>query len=92
MTLTTKWLEKETDHPAGGKHRIYRFPNGWGLSLINGKIMHAYPYAWEAVVLNPDQWISYETALGDEEHVFATDDETNAFIERAALVVGGAGR
>ena len=89
--LTTKWLEKETDHPAGGKHRIYRFPSGWGLSLINGEIMHSYPYAWEVVVLDPDRRINYETGLGDEEHVFETDEETNAFIEWAASAVGGVG-
>jgi hypothetical protein len=81
--LTNKNLESENPNEIGGINRVYRFSNGWGLSLINSPMAHAYKYAWEAAVLNPDGNLDYSTILTQDVEVFRTEVETNAFIEKA---------
>ena len=81
--LTNEHLEVERSNSIGGVQRLYKFPNGWGLSLINSPMAHAYRYAWEAAVLAPDGDIDYSTPLTADVEVFATDEDTNAFIHRA---------
>lgn len=73
-----------------GVQRIYRFNNNYGLSLVNFPTLHTFPFAWEAAVIrfyssNSDEFeIVYDTELTDDVEVFDTDEEANAFIERAA--------
>ena len=82
--LTDRYLVGEYRNCIGGVQRLYLFASGYGLSLINSPIAHAYPYAWEAAVLDPDGDIAYDTPLAEDVVVFRTDDEANAFIEQAA--------
>jgi hypothetical protein len=82
MALTSKNLVSEEPH-LGGVQRIYKFKNGWGLSLVNSSRIHAYTFAWEAAVLNPDGELSYDTAITLDIEVFHSDEETNAFIKKA---------
>jgi hypothetical protein len=90
MSLTDKFLETERDNRSiGGTQRLYKFPSGFGLSLINSPRAHGYAYAWEAAVLAPNGAITYDTPLSGDVEVFSTDDEANAFIERAAAEIGG---
>lgn len=89
MTLTDKYLEKERLNSIGGTQRLYKFPSGYGLSLINSPRAHAYTFAWEAAVLRPDGSIAYDTPLTEDVEVFSTVDEANEFIERAAREIGG---
>ena len=76
-----------------GTQRIYRFPSGFGLSLVNGAMLHGYSFAWEAAVLegvNDDgtfERLTYDTSLTDDVEVFMSDDEANQFIERAATTI-----
>ena len=91
--ITDKDLLIERTNPIGGIQRVYRFPSGYGLSLINSPMAHGYPFAWEAAVLqNVDDKgngsITYGTKLTDEVEVFETDKETNAFIKKAKKVLG----
>lgn len=96
--LTDEWLVKEQPHPSeiiGGVQRIYRFPNGFGLSAVNGSRLHVYPFAWEIAVLkgvkeDGSGWaeLTYETRLTNDVEVFITDDEANNFIRRAAKEIG----
>lgn len=68
-----------------GVQRIYRCGD-WGLSLINSKNAHSFPFAWEAAVLafDGDEYeINYTTPLTSDVIVFQSDEETNAFIRRA---------
>lgn len=90
MALTSKNLIVEHPHPIGiGVQRIYRFPSGYGLSLVNTPILHSYPFAWEAAVLkdvspNGGRFeLTYDTELTDDVEVFMSDEEANEFIERA---------
>lgn len=88
--LTDENLILERNGGISGRQRIYRFPNGHGLSLVNGYALHHYPFAWEAAVLKdvtPDGGrfeINYDTPLTDDVMVFGTDDEANEFIAKAA--------
>jgi hypothetical protein len=89
MSLTDKYLERERPH-LNGVQRLYKFASGFKLSLVNSPMLHAYPFAWEAAVIGPDGDITYSTPLTDDVEVFQSDDEANAFIERAAAEIGGA--
>ena len=93
MPLTDTNLLLWRPHPSeylGGVQRIYRFPGGYGLSLINSPKLHFYTFAWEAAVLRGVQddgtfeSLCYDTPLTNDVAVFDTEEETNAFIARAA--------
>ena len=85
--MTDDGLVEEKPHSfMGGVQRIYRWGDG-GLSLINGKMAHAYPFAWEAGVLSfkgePLGALTYETPLSSDVEVFQSDEEANEFIQKA---------
>jgi hypothetical protein len=85
MTLTDKNLVQERNGGIAGTQRIYRVGE-YGLSLVNGPMLHSYPFAWEAAVTKyrGDDWsLTYETPLTSDVEVFGTDREANAFIKRA---------
>jgi hypothetical protein len=92
MALTDQNLVLERGH-LDGVQRIYRFPGGFGLSLVNAPMVHAYPFAWEAAVLtgvkeNGDfEALTYDTPLTNDVEVFGTEEEANEFIERAAKML-----
>lgn len=92
--ITDEHLLLSRENPGlGGDQRIYKFKNGYGLSLINSPMAHHYPFAWEAAVIagvrddGTFDRIEYETDLGDI-HVFDSDDKANDFIFRAAALFG----
>ena len=86
MPLTDEYLVSEQPH-FGGVQRLYQFPSGWGLSLVNSPKLHAYAFAWEAAVIGPDGALDYTTELTSDVIVFSTEQETNQFIERAIEVL-----
>jgi hypothetical protein len=88
--LTDKYLLLEIDNSnIGGAQRIYRFPSGCGLSVINSPRAHVFPYAWEVAILKnvskdgSEFELTYDTELTNDVAVFMTDEETNEFIEKA---------
>ena len=91
--LTNDHLLVERLHPGwvGGVQRLYRFKSGYGLSVVNSPMLHAYPFAWEAAVLKDVSEdgnkfeLTYDTPLTSDVEVFSSDDEANEFIKRAAL-------
>lgn len=84
MTLTNDHLESERPHDPfiGGVIRLYRYGPRFQLSLIDGAMAHSFPFAWEAAVL-VDGCLCYETPLTDDVEVFRTDEEANAFLDKA---------
>ncbi len=93
--LTEENLVLTRPHPHFvGKQHIYRFPSGFGLSLVNAPMLHHYSFAWEAAVLKDvsedgEQFeLTYDTPLTDDVEVFDTDEEANEFIVLAADVLG----
>lgn len=94
--LTDKNLLIERDHPnLSGIQRIYRFPCGNGLSIVNSQELHYYPFAWEAAVLfdvsddGDFERINYDTDLTDDVVVFFEDDEADNFISKAESYFAG---
>lgn len=87
MALTDQNLVTERDH-IGGVQRVYR-DGRYGLSLVNGAMLHSYPFAWEAAVLDfgsPDAEksnLTYDAPLTNDVEVFDTDEEADAFIAKA---------
>ncbi len=82
MTLTNNCFESERGH-LGGVQRMYKLPNGYGLSLVNAAMLHSYPFAWEAAVFYPKGGLAYNTPLTSDVEVFYTDEQANDFIARA---------
>lgn len=82
MALTDTCFTRERAH-FDGVQRIYTLPNGYKLSLVNAPMLHAYPFAWEAAVMNPNGALSYSTPLTDDVEVFMSDEDANEFIQRA---------
>jgi hypothetical protein len=88
MSLTNTNLIIQRSH-IGGVQRLYKIGNGYGLSLVNSPLLHSYKFAWEAAVLKglkddgSFDSITYDTPLTDDVEVFDSDDEANAFINKA---------
>jgi len=89
--LTDDHMILDRQHPGlSGTQRIYRFPSGYGLSLVNSPMLHFYQFAWEAAVLRDVSedglsfQLTYSTPLTDDVEVFETDEEANEFILLAA--------
>lgn len=86
--ITDDMLVKERPH-LGGVQRLYKLPNGFGLSLVNSTALHSYSFAWEAAVVREMRDdgsfadITYETPLTDDVEVFSTEEDANNFIARA---------
>lgn len=83
--LTDENLELERPH-ISGVQRLYKFTNGYGLSVVNATELHSFKFRWEIAVLDPKGTLTYDTVLTDDVEVFYTDEEANAFIQRAALL------
>lgn len=80
------------------EQRIYRLPNGYGLSCVNAPELHSYPFAWEIAVLDGvkqskrGRWnyrLVYDTPLTDDVVVFGSDEEAAEWIEAAFSVLLG---
>ena len=89
MSLTNEGLVSEQPHKSafiGGVQRMYRWGD-YGLSVVNGPVLHAYPFAWEIAVLKYDEKgrfdLVYDTPLTGDVEVFGTDEDANEFIEKA---------
>lgn len=80
-------FERQTD--ISGTQRLYRFPDGHGLSVVNGPMLHHYPFAREIAVLadvtedGTSFALTYDTELTDDVETFSTDEEANEFILKA---------
>lgn len=82
MSLTDKNLELEREH-LDGKQRLYKWGgNGYGASAVNAPMPHSYPFAWEIAIIK-DGALCYTTPLTSDVAAFDTDEEANAFLERA---------
>lgn len=74
----------------GGRVRLYRLPNGYGLNAINAPGAYRFAYAWEFAVLEPDPAdaagfgdVVFDTPLTRTVKVCLTEEEAAAFLESA---------
>jgi len=78
--------------PAGGEQAKYRFPNGYGASVIRG----LYTYGgvsglWEIAVLGPDGDLDYSTPVTNDVIGYLSDDEVQGVLDQIeALPMAGA--
>jgi len=83
--------------PTSGTQHIYDLGKGYGLSVVNPPQLHYYPFAWEIAVVKIEQTapldfsitIDYSTPLTQDVEVFETDEQANAFIQKAIDWVAG---
>ena len=71
-----------------GLQRIYRFENGFGASVIDGKILHSYSFYVEVAVIkfnsekNDDFTIVYDTSITDDVNILNNDGELKQLLKR----------
>lgn len=77
------------ERPANnGTQRLYRVGK-FGVSMVNASILHRYPFAWEAAVLEFDSPTSLrfklisDTPLTTDGEVFMSDAEANRFLTKS---------
>lgn len=81
----------ERPHPAGvgGTQKLYRFPNGYGASVV--QFPHSYGYGsgrWELAVLKltgedvDDFKLTYDTDITDDVIGYLTEDEVDALLDQ----------
>ena len=79
------------DHTSriGNHQRIYKFPNGYGASVIQGAFTYGGPDGlWELAVLDRDGNLCYDTPItGDVLGHLTADDVEEALDRIAALEV-----
>jgi hypothetical protein len=73
----------ETHRLHGGLQDIYRFPNGYGASVVS----HAYSYGgpsgrYELAVLDQDDNLCYDTEITSDVIGWLADDEVQRLLER----------
>lgn len=80
----------------GGIQRIYRFPNGFGASVVR----HAFSYGgdiglWELAVIqfdpefleNNDRWLlTYETPITDDVLGYLSDEQVNETLNKISAL------
>ena len=70
-------------HPAGlgGTQAKVKFPNGFGASVITGKMFYSRPECpYEIAVLDGDGHITYDTPVTDDVCGYLTEVEANELL------------
>lgn len=86
--LTLKLVWQDMNHPVRGHQRVYRLGD-YGLSIVNGRMLHSYSFYSEAAVIrfsgeSDVRWeIDYSTPLSDDVEVFATVQQEQEFRDKA---------
>ncbi len=82
--------ERDDSVMGGGVVRVYRLPNGYGLSALNTPLAHRFLYAWEFAVLEPDPSdptgfgdVVFDTPLTSTVKICRTDAEAEEFLREA---------
>jgi hypothetical protein len=84
MPLMTEFIAEEDDSRVslmGGHQRVYKFPNGYGASVIMGS--HAYSdmdHPYELAVLGLDGHLSYTTPITSDVEGHLNADEVNELL------------
>lgn len=68
----------ETNYEHGGIQRVYKFPNGYGASVIRHKGSYGFTKGlWELAVLDDTGDLCYYTPITDDVIGHLTDEEVN---------------
>ena len=71
----------ETNNVNGGIQKVYKFPNGYGASVVQ----HAYSYGgkkglWEMAVLDSEGSLCYDTEITDDVLGHLNDPEVDRYL------------
>lgn len=62
----------------GGNQVVYKFPNGYGASVVDGMMLHSYPFYLEVAVLkfNGDKFnLTYDTPITNDVEILDSYEE-----------------
>ena len=66
----------ETNNVQGGVQRVYKFPNGYGASVIRHKGSYGFKSGlWELAVLDSSGDLCYSTPITNDVIGYLTDEE-----------------
>jgi len=72
----------ETNNHNGGIQKVYKFPNGYGASVIRHKGSYGYSKGlWELAVLEGDE-LCYDTEITDDVIGHLNDPEVDRLLRR----------
>ena len=78
------YTEKPTN---GGIQRLYKFDNGFGVSVIKGPYSYGGEEGlWELGVLGKDGHLTYETPITDDVEGYLTESAVDNLLERIAAL------
>jgi hypothetical protein len=88
--IVSKFDEFKTERPLnGGVQKSYRFPNGWGASVVRHRFSYGHEDGlWELAVLGKDGHLAYETTITDDVIGRQTDEEIEALLARISTLPG----
>ena len=72
----------ETNKVNGGIQKVYKFPNGYGASVIKHKGSYGYSKGlWELAVLNEGE-LCYDTEITNDVIGYLNDPEVDRYLRR----------
>ena len=81
-----KYIIKDHITNFGGKQIVYRFPNGFGASVVNGPMLHLYSFYAEVAVIifngNEDYTLTYDTKITSDVEVLQNNKELKKILKR----------
>ena len=67
----------------GGIRRKWKFPNGFGASVIRHQYSYGGPsYLWELAILGKDDSLCYDTEITDDVIGHLTEDEVDEILRK----------
>ena len=76
-----------------GRQVMYRFPNGYGASVVNGRILHSFPFYVELAVVkykNKDDnkfELTYDTPITNDIELPDNDEELKDMLLRIKALI-----
>jgi hypothetical protein len=73
-----------------GEHKVYRFDNGYGASVVRGSYTYGGPYLWELAVLKWDGEecnLCYTTPITDDVIGWLNEDAVDDLLEKIEKLV-----
>jgi len=80
-----KYIIKDKIEDFRGRQVIYRFPNNYGASVVNGKILHSYSFYIELAVIqfiDDDFELVYDTGITNDVEILNNDKELKKILFR----------
>ncbi len=83
-----EFVIRDEMRPFSGRQVMYRFPNGFGASVVNGRILHIFDFYVELAVVkysNKDDnkfELTYDTPITNDVELPANDEELKDMLLR----------